>query len=204
MYEYIKGILTAVSPAYVVVENQGVGYQIYSANPYRFSTKLNQEITIYLYQAVREDAITLYGFKDLNEKKLYLKLLNVSGIGPKSAMAVLANEDHAGLVQAIENNDANYLTKFPGVGKKTASQIVLDLKGKLGDLDINWSNQQTALQLEAEQQNGNRHIQEALEALRALGYTAREVKKVSGPLEKLERDSTDAYLREALKLLMKK
>lgn len=204
MYEYIKGTLTAVSPAYVVVENQGIGYQIYSANPYRFSSQMNQEMTIYIYQAVREDAITLYGFKDLSEKKLYLKLLNVSGIGPKSAMAILANEDHAGLVQAIENNDANYLTKFPGVGKKTASQIVLDLKGKLGDLDIDWSKQQTSLQLESENQSANIHIQEALEALRALGYTAREVKKVAAPLEKLDKDSTDAYLREALKLIMKK
>src|SRR5690554_4973710 len=99
MYEYIKGILTYVSPAYVVVENQGMGYQIHSANPYRFSTKMNEEVLIYVYQAVREDDITLYGFKDLNEKKLYLKLLNVSGIGPKSALAILANEDHSGLVQ---------------------------------------------------------------------------------------------------------
>lgn len=205
MYEYIKGTLTHVSPAYVVVENQGIGYQIHSANPFRFSTQIDQEVKIYLYQAVREDAITLYGFKDLNEKILYLKLLSVSGIGPKSAMAILANEDHVGLVQAIENNDAHYLTKFPGVGKKTASQIVLDLKGKLGDLDIDWSNQATTtLQLEPENQTKNVHIKEALEALRVLGYTAREVKKVAGDLEKLDRDSTDAYLREALKLLMKK
>lgn len=203
MYEYIKGMLTYVSPAYVVVENQGIGYQIYAANPYRFSTQLNEEVTIYLHQAVREDDMTLYGFKNLNEKKLYLKLLNVSGIGPKSGLAILANEDHAGLVHAIENNDANYLTKFPGVGKKTASQIVLDLKGKLGDLDIEWADLQgTALSLGEE--NENVHIQEALEALTVLGYSAREVKKVAGELEKIERDSTDAYLREGLKLLMKK
>lgn len=203
MYEYIKGMLTYVSPAYVVVENQGIGYQIYAANPYRFSTQMNEEVTIYIHQAVREDDITLYGFKNLNEKKLYLKLLNVSGIGPKSGLAILANEDHAGLIHAIENNDANYLTKFPGVGKKTASQIVLDLKGKLGDLDIEWANLKgTALSLGEE--NGNIHIQEALEALQVLGYSAREVKKIAGELEKIERDSTDAYLREGLKLVMKK
>lgn len=201
MYEYIKGILTYVSPAYVVVENQGMGYQIHSANPYRFSTKMNEEVLIYVYQAVREDDITLYGFKDLNEKKLYLKLLNVSGIGPKSALAILANEDHSGLVQAIEHNDANYLTKFPGVGKKTASQIVLDLKGKLGDLDGEWA-QGTALTFDSVE--GNVHITEALEALKVLGYSAREIKKVSGELEKIQHDTTDAYLREALKLMMKK
>lgn len=203
MYEYIKGILTYVSPAYVVIENQGIGYQIFSANPYRFSTQLNEEVTIYLHQAVREDAITLYGFKNLNEKKLYLKLLNVSGIGPKSGLAILANEDHAGLIHAIENNDANYLTKFPGVGKKTASQIVLDLKGKLGDLDIEWADLQgTALSLGEEGENV--HVQEALEALQVLGYSAREVKKVAGELEKIDRDSTDGYLREGLRMLMKK
>lgn len=136
MYEYIKGIVTFVSPAYIVLENSGIGYQLFIANPFRFSSKLNAEATIYVHQAVREDAITLYGFKDYTEKQLYLKLLSVSGIGPKSGLAILANDDHQGLVQAIENEDAAYLTKFPGVGKKTASQIVLDLKGKLADLSL--------------------------------------------------------------------
>ena len=201
MFEYLVGKVTYVCPTYLVVESHGAGYLIYSANPFRYSSQLNQEVKIYVHQAVREDAITLYGFADFDEKQLYLKLLSVSGIGPKSGLAILANEDHSGLIQAIENEDTTFLVKFPGVGKKTAAQIVLDLKGKLDDLGIE--------QLETFE-NGKRHnltdkhIKEALEALSSLGYSAKEIKKVEQELKKEPKESTDAYLREALKLLMKK
>lgn len=205
MYEYIKGILTFVGPAYVVLESSGIGYQLYIANPFRFSSQLNNEIKLYIHQAVREDAITLYGFKDYSEKLLYLKLLSVSGIGPKSGLAILANDDHTGLVQAVENDDAGYLTKFPGVGKKTAAQIVLDLKGKLADLGLPAKPQNE--KVPGHESSGDQHhlyISEALEALAALGYSSREIKLVKTKLQKIEKGTTDAYLREALKLLMKK
>lgn len=134
MYEYLKGIVTFINPYYIVVENQGIGYQIALGNPYRYSSKLNQEIMIYLHQVIREDTHSLYGFGTLEEKQLFLKLVSVSGIGPKSALAIMASDDHAGLIQAMETGDVTYLTKFPGVGKKTAQQMILDLKGKLGEL----------------------------------------------------------------------
>ncbi|SFH77369.1 Holliday junction branch migration protein RuvA [Pisciglobus halotolerans] len=201
MFEYIIGKVTYVCPAYLVLETNGVGYLIYSANPFRYSSKLNQEAKVYVHQAVREDAITLYGFKDFDEKQLYLKLLSVSGIGPKSGLAILANEDHTGLIQAIENEDTAFLTKFPGVGKKTAGQIVLDLKGKLGDLGIE---EMGSYGREESQLSSDTHIKEAIEALEALGYGAREVKQVEKELKKNPKESTDAYLREALKWLMKK
>ena len=135
MYEYLKGLVTAVSPYYVVLEVQGVGYQLQVANPYRYTESTTDIVQIYVYQAVRDTDITLFGFYDLDEKQIFQKLISVSGIGPKSALAILANSDHSGLIQAIMNDDVSYLTKFPGVGKKTAQQIVLDLKGKLGDLE---------------------------------------------------------------------
>lgn len=204
MYEYIKGIVTFVSPAYIVLETNGIGYQLFIANPFRFSSKLNEEATIYVHQAVREDAITLYGFKDYTEKQLYLKLLSVSGIGPKSGLAILANDNHQGLVQAIENEDAAYLTKFPGVGKKTASQIVLDLKGKLADLAVAPVENTVDYQQELVLSTNYTHVTEAMEALEALGYSAKEIKKVEPQIRKLNKESTDAYLREALRLLMKK
>ncbi|MEG0474393.1 MAG: Holliday junction branch migration protein RuvA [Carnobacterium sp.] len=204
MYEYIKGVVTFVTPAYVVVETGGLGYLLYVANPFRFSNKLNEEVTIYVHQAVREDAITLYGFKDYNEKQLYLKLISVSGIGPKSGLAILANDDHSGLVHAIESEDATYLMKFPGVGKKTASQIILDLKGKLDDLDIPAVLTEGNIQQELALPSNHEPANEALEALAALGYSAREIKKVEPEIRKLTKETTDAYLREALRLLMKK
>lgn len=205
MYEYIKGTLTFVGPAYIVIENGGIGYQLLIANPFRFSSKLNQEIQVYVYQAVREDAITLFGFKDFSEKQLYLKLISVSGIGPKSSLAILASDDHTGLVQAIEGDDVAYLTKFPGVGKKTASQIVLDLKGKLDDLMTPVDGVTSgALQEKLALPTNHGHVEETLEALASLGYSVKEIKRIEPQIRSLNEHSTDAYLRSALRLLMKK
>lgn len=199
MYEYIIGQVTNITPFYIVIENQGIGYQIAMGNPYRYSGKLNQEVQIYLHQVVREDAQLLYGFSDFDEKQLFLKLISVSGIGPKSSLAILASEDHNGLIQAIEADDVTYLTKFPGVGKKTAQQMILDLKGKLGELvaDLPVNKETVVLQ-------GNLALEEALEALSALGYGDKEVKRAKKVLLELEDQTTDQYLREALKLMMKK
>lgn len=204
MYEYLKGMVTFIGPAYIVMELNGIGYLLYIANPFRFSKQLNQETIIYVHQAVREDAITLYGFKDYNEKQLYLKLISVSGIGPKSGLAILANDDHAGLVQAIENEEVSYLVKFPGVGKKTAAQIILDLKGKLDDLDIMSQPLGGAIQQELSLSHKQGPVNEALEALTALGYSAKEIKNIEPEIRKMNKETTDAYLREALRLLMKK
>jgi Holliday junction DNA helicase RuvA len=204
MYEYLKGIVTFIGPAYIVVELNGIGYLLYIANPFRFSNQLNQETIIYVHQAVREDAITLYGFKDYNEKQLYLKLISVSGIGPKSGLAILANDDHAGLVYAIENEEVSYLMKFPGVGKKTAAQIILDLKGKLDDLEIIRIPIDGVMQQKLSLPQDQKPVNEAIEALTALGYSTKEIKKVEPEIRKMNKETTDAYLREALRLLMKK
>ncbi|ASZ06521.1 MULTISPECIES: Holliday junction branch migration protein RuvA [Enterococcus] len=200
MYEYLKGTVTFISPYYIVVENQGIGYQIALGNPYRYSSKMNQEITIYIQQVIREDGHLLYGFSSLEEKQLFLRLVSVSGIGPKSALAIMASDDHSGLIHAIESGDVTYLTKFPGVGKKTAQQMILDLKGKLGEISI-----EAPINLfdEANTQDTTA-LAEAMEALNALGYSAKEVKRVEKQLQAQDNLTTDEYLRQALKLMMKK
>lgn len=200
MYEYLKGMVTFISPYYIVVENQGIGYQIALGNPYRYSGKMNEEITIYLHQVIREDGHLLYGFSSLEEKQLFLRLVSVSGIGPKSALAIMASDDHSGLIHAIESGDVTYLTKFPGVGKKTAQQMILDLKGKLGEISI-----EAPINLfdEANTQDTTA-LAEAMEALTALGYSAKEVKRVEKQLQAQDNLTTDEYLRQALKLMMKK
>jgi Holliday junction DNA helicase RuvA len=200
MYEYIKGTIADIQPSYIVIDSNGIGYQLVMGNPYRFSEKKDQVVKVYVHLIVREDAHTLYGFEKLEEKVLFLRLISVSGIGPKSAIAIMANEDHEGLIAAIESNDVSYLIKFPGVGKKTAQQMILDLKGKLGEL--------------AGELNGNlamplfnsttTALSEALSALAALGYSDKEIKRVETSLKKDMAQSTDEYLRLALKLLMKK
>jgi len=200
MYEYLRGIVTFISPYYIVVETQGVGYQIALGNPYRYSSKLDKEVKIYVHQVIREDAHLLYGFDSLEEKQLFLRLVSVSGIGPKSALAIMASDDHSGLIQAVETGDVTYLTKFPGVGKKTAQQMILDLKGKFGELSID-----TPFSLfdEATVQDASA-LSEAMEALSALGYSEREIKRVEKQLKEIDNQTTDEYLRQALKLMMKK
>ncbi len=205
MFEYIKGQVTFVSPYYVVIEANQIGYQIAVANPFRYSAYLEKEVQIYLHQVIREDAHTLYGFSDLEEKQLFLKLISVSGIGPKSGLAIMALDDHAGLVSAIEFEDAKYLTKFPGVGKKTAQQMILDLKGKLGELEITGEPKDTvAHQDDLFQTVDHTSLQEAVEALKALGYSEREIKRIQKDIDALAGKATDEILRHGLKLLMKK
>lgn len=203
MYEYFIGKITSVTPHYVVLEIGGIGYQIYVANPFRYQVDLQIEQKLYIYQNVKENEITLYGFFDLSEKQIFLKLLSVSGIGPKSALAILATQDLSGLVGAIDNNDEAYLTKFPSIGKKTAKQIILDLKGKMDDIQTP-TPMFDQIGLELEFNTEQQYLKESLEALLALGYTKNEVKRISKKLEKFDASSTDEYLRYGLKLLMNK
>lgn len=198
MYEYLTGLVTVVAPQYIVVDVNGVGYKLLVANPYRYQENRTKKVQVYVYQAVREDNISLFGFTDQNEKNLFMQLINVSGIGPKSALAILANPDHQGLVDAITNNNVSYLTKFPGIGKKTASQIVLDLRDKLTNESSSSLFVTTQLTVDA---TVNRELKDALEALAALGYKERDIKKVQKTLMKEEQMATDEYLRQALRLL---
>jgi len=201
MYEYIIGKVAAIHPAYIVIETNGIGYQVASGNPYRYSGRMDQEIKIFIHQVIREDAHTFYGFNSLEEKQLFLRLISVSGIGPKSGLAIMANDDHEGLIGAIESGDITYLTKFPGVGKKTAQQLILDLKGKLGELAGELTGE---VPMELFTTSENPALEEAIAALQALGYSERETKKVHKQLLQEPIQSTDEYLRAGLKLMMKK
>lgn len=194
-----------LTPAYVVLDVSGVGFQLFMANPYRLTDKMQdeKEVTIYVYQDVRQDAQLLYGFKNKMEKELFLQLIKVSGIGPKSAMSILANEDHRGLAQAVENEDVDYLTQFPGVGKKTASQLILDLKGKLDDIFFKNSESGDDIPEFISQTPRNKELEDAVEALHALGYGKKDTSKIKKELEKMEAMETDAYLSQALSLLTK-
>lgn len=199
MYEYMKGIITQIKPTHITLEVVGIGYHILMANPFRLSDKMQQKQTIYLYQSLAQDQIRLYGFINEQEKNLFMKLIGVSGIGPKSALSILALEDHIGLVNAIESADTKYLQKFPGVGKKTAAQIILDLQGKLAELSPEllkvFGDEQAAVE-------ENIALDDAMAALEVLGYTKRDRKKAYQALRDLDDQSTDEYIRQALTLLM--
>ncbi|MDX9692442.1 MAG: Holliday junction branch migration protein RuvA [Acholeplasmataceae bacterium] len=184
MYAYIEGIVTEIKPSYLVIENQGVGYMIISPNPYSYH--LNERIRIYTHHYVREDINALYGFKSLESKELFIKLISVSGIGPKSALSLLATDAINDIIIAIEEGHIKFLTKFPGIGMKSAQQIILDLKGKLVDDDDELI---------------PTHRNDVEDALSALGYSRVEIKKI---MKKINPDETvENMIKQALQLLMK-
>ena len=199
MYAYIKGTLSQLFPTHVVVETCGIGYEIQTPNSYRFQKYLEKEVQSYTSLIVREDAQLLYGFINEEEKEMFLSLIKVTGIGPKSALAILASSTPHEVKLAIENENDAYLTQFPGIGKKTARQIVLDLKGKV---TITEENSDDLLQTQVNGNEQNQIISEALLALQALGYSNRELTKVEKSLNKHNVNSVDEAVKIGLQTLV--
>ena len=183
MYAYIRGFIKDIESDYIVLDNNGVGYLIYTASPYSF--EIDKEYTVYLYQYVREDEITLYGFKSLDEKNLFLKLISVKGVGCKMALPMLATGSTEGIIDAIDRENILYLKKFPKIGDKVARQIILDLKGKLAKSD----------------EVNTQVSDELVEALKSLGYKQADINKV---VKKIDSNiDIEIQIKEALKLLLK-
>ncbi|MBE6160745.1 MAG: Holliday junction branch migration protein RuvA [Firmicutes bacterium] len=183
MFNYIKGSVVLNECNYIVIDNNGIGYQIYVANP--FSFEVGCEYQIYLYNHIREDEFSLYGFKTLDEKNLFMRLINVKGLGPKMALPMLATGSVSGIIDAIDRENILYLTKFPKIGDKLARQIVLDLKGKINIESDDKSNDSFA---------------ELIEALEALGYKHADIKKV---IPSITEEKLESQIKEALRLLLK-
>ena len=184
MYGYIKGKVTKITPKNIICENNNIGYIITVPNPYRYN--LNEEYLIYTHQYVREDEISLYGFLTDEEKDLFLKLISVNGIGPKSALSILATGSVLEITEAIESSNSTYLRKFPGIGPKASQQIILDLKGKINYDPI---------------MPKNGKMEDLTDALVALGYSKKEITKI---LPKLDSSSDlSSLIKIALKLLTK-
>ncbi|SDI85091.1 Holliday junction branch migration protein RuvA [Natribacillus halophilus] len=202
MIERLRGQVVFRDHASITLDVHGVGYLIQCANPFVYDINEDKETLIYTYQHVREDAIHLYGFSTREERELFSRLLQVSGIGPKGGLAILAEGNAAIVVQAIEEEDETLLVKFPGIGKKTARQMILDLKGKFAGTA--WQNveaTQTATTPIPTQAQGT--LDEAMEALRSLGYGEKEIKKCRKALQHEELEA-DEYVRRSLRLLVER
>ncbi len=187
MYNYIIGKVVDRTGSYIVVENSGIGYTIYTPNPYAFQDE-NKDYKVYLYQQIKEDEHLLFGFKTQEEKDLFLKLISVKGMGPKMALPILATGSVAGVIDAIERENLLYLKKFPKIGEKVAKQMILDLKGKLGEvssLDLPDTN----------------NYDELIEVLKGLGYKDKEFKSILPQVDNSL--SIEDQVKEALKLLLK-
>lgn len=183
MYNYIKGFISEVKSTSVIVDNNGIGYEIYTPNPFAFEE--GKEYKVYVYQYIREDEISLYGFKKSEEKDLFLKLIDVKGLGPKMALPIIAMGSINGISDAINRENILYLKKFPKIGDKLARQMILDLKGKLDltgeviELDIS---------------------DELLEALKGLGYKDKDIKMILPKVNK--ENKLEEQIKEALRLLV--
>jgi Holliday junction DNA helicase RuvA len=185
MYTYLKGKVTEIESNHITLEIGGIGYLIYTANPYQF--EIDNEYKIYIYQLIREDELSLYGFKTIEDKELFLKLISVKGLGCKMALPMLATGSSAGIIDAIERENILYLKKFPKIGDKVARQIILDLKGKL-------VNSQTGV-------NNALELDELVEVLKGLGYKNPDIKRVLPNIDKSK--AIEEQIKEALKLLLK-
>ena len=176
------GAITKTNPNYIELECNNVGYLIKVANPFVYI--VGSIIKVFLYQRVTDDSIDLYGFKTEDEKELFIKLISVSGIGPKSALSILATGSVSETMNAIDNANATYLMRFPGIGQKASQQIILDLKGK-----VNF------------QAKTSSSLDEVREALVALGYKAKEIDKAVKDLD----DSlpVSELIKRALQLMLK-
>ncbi len=172
MIGYIKGKVAFITNEYCILQTGGVGYRVFM--PASNLAKLDKEadLALFIYTSVREDAILLYGFVEQAQYDLFLKLITVSGIGPKVAVGILGFASPDDFALAILNQDIKMLTKFPGVGKKTAERMLLELKDKLGFSSSKSSSVATDFVLPQVNQTP---YDEALQALLSLGYNSGEV-----------------------------
>ena len=199
MYSYIKGTLEEISEDQIVVEN-GIGYNIrISARMLDVLPTRGEEIKIYTYLYVKEDAFSLFGFPSRDELEMFKLLINVSGIGPKGGLAVLSVLSANDLRYAIVAEDVKTISKAPGVGSKTAKRLIIELKDKI---DLEEVIENGFEQVEASNPvsgSNNRIRKEAADALVALGYSATEASKVLSGIEITEDSDVERVLKAALK-----
>ncbi len=191
MFAYIKGSLEEKSSNYIVIEAMGIGYKIFMGETIINSLgEIGETIKIYTHYHVREDDISLYGFKTNEELRMFELLISVSGVGAKSALTMISNIEPSSFALAVISNDTSKLVKIPGIGAKTAARIVLELKDKL-------KNEQAIAKENKEVKTvivNDEKLNEAISALQVLGYHKKEIEKA---LEKL--DLNEMSLEEIIK-----
>ncbi|MVX63540.1 Holliday junction branch migration protein RuvA [Clostridium chromiireducens] len=197
MYEYIKGKYIGISKDYIIVENSGIGYKIFTSGAtMSCMPKCGEEIMVYLEQIVREDFIGLYGFDSKEELDMFKLLLTVNGVGPKAALSLLSISRVNNLKYAIMTGDEKHICRGIGIGKKTAARIILELKDKLKPDEL----LDDSMEVDKIENGNIMSVSEALSALLALGYSEKEA---DAALKKLDKnDSVENIIKNALKALM--
>ena len=200
MYEYIKGKYIGINKDYVIIENGGIGYKIFTSGATMAEMpKVSEEVMLYLEQIVREDFIGLYGFKDREELEMFKLLLGINGVGAKAALSLLSISRINNLKYAIITGDDKQLCKAPGIGKKTAGRIILEPKDKLSKEDMIIDSEGLE-EISGNNENYAIKMNEALGALLALGYSEKEAELALKKANKEE--SVENIIKECLKNLM--
>lgn len=190
MISYLRGTILAVKEKYIILcVDERVGYRIFVPGQILEQIHFNQEVALYIYTYVREDALDLYGFPTLDELDFFEKLLGVAGVGPKSALGVLSVAPLADIKKAVIHGDASLLQKVSNIGKKTAERIIIDLKEKIS---VTESEDAAGISI-----TDNVKL---IEALQSLGYKDGEIRRV---MQELPRDKKELSekIKEALQLL---
>ena len=193
----LQGVVAEKQPSWVILDVQGVGYEVdLPLSVFASLPATSEPLTLWIHQVIREDANLLYGFSRLEDRQLFRELIKVSGIGPKVALAILSSLEARQLLNVIQNGDLQALTRVPGIGKKTAERLLVDLKDRLKS----WQPQQMAkleLPMDASQPSTD-HRAEAEAALVALGYKPTEASRALSGIEPEGLD-TQALIKAALK-----
>ena len=196
MYDYIRGIYAGLNKDYITVECSGIGYKIYaSGSTLADMPKVSEEVCLYLEQIVREDFIGLYGFFTKEERELFNKLLTINGVGAKAALSLLSISSVQNLKYSILMQDEKSLTRAPGIGKKMAQRIILELRDKIKGDSLDVAEDISDGNIAAEIMAG-----EAIEALLSLGYTEKEASKTVAKVDL--NNSIEQIIKDSLKLLM--
>lgn len=198
MIAYVKGILDTKTDAYVIIDVQGIGYRVFM--PSKSIEKLGEPgeiVKVYTYYYVREDNISLYGFSSNEELRMFELLISVSGVGAKSAITMLSEISPSSFALAVISDDVSKLVKIPGVGKKTAARIILELKDKLKTESTVVESSEADVVFEKDNNVG-----EAVAALQVLGYTRKEIEKA---FEKIDTNNLglEEIIKQGLKYLAK-
>ena len=193
MYEYITGKVVNTKDDYVVLDNNGIGYKIYTSKNSLIDIVIGQNVTMYIHFSLREDGINLYGFTTEEELEMFNLLLLVSKIGPKVGLSILSSLTPNQIKLAIIKNDSSQFCNAPGVGKKTASRIILELKDRIN---------KECIVINEEPELKNDEIEMAIHGIMSLGYSKGEVLKVIDKIDTRGMAAED-IIREVLKRLSK-
>lgn len=201
MIGMLVGKIEQRTTEYVIVMTAGgVGYLVFLPLNDLAEVAEGESVKLWVHTSVREDAITLYGFLSESAYKLFEMLLTVKGVGPKIALGILSSTQPENFILAVQNKDLHYLTQLPGIGKKGAERMLLELKDKFGTVESNeW--QPAATKTVVAESNA---VTEAMDALTSLGYARTEIMPVLKQIENVEQLASEEILRQALKLFARR